>query len=130
MSNVKDPKPGAPVRGKLESRYTYYRCCQQVRKDGRQCKGPALKEEDFCYAHQQQAEARARLEEFRRSLGLPQVLESGPVLQKALEKLMQALIDSRVDENIARALLDEMSEAVSGDLQRHRPTTSRGACGP
>jgi hypothetical protein len=103
------PMPGqAP-----EARYAYYRRCQQFRKNGRQCKAPALKGEDLCYMHQAQARAARRREEFRRSLGLPRVWKPGPAMQRAIREVMQALIDGRIDESTAGPLLVEMREAVA-----------------
>ena len=49
----------------VEERYGYYRRCQRFRRNGQQCKAPAMKGADRCYKHQEQADIeRRRREQF------------------------------------------------------------------
>src|SRR5262245_30425199 len=43
-----------------EARYAYYRRCQQFRRNGEQCKAPAMKGEDICHRHAEQADTERR----------------------------------------------------------------------
>jgi hypothetical protein len=44
----------------VEERYGYYRRRQRFRKNGQQCKAPAMKDTDRCYKHQEQADVERR----------------------------------------------------------------------
>jgi hypothetical protein len=44
----------------VEERYGYYRRCQRFRKNGQQCKAPAMKDADVCYKHQERADLERR----------------------------------------------------------------------
>jgi hypothetical protein len=51
-AKIKRKTPGqAP-----EARYAYYRRCQQYRRNGEQCKAPAMKGEHICHRHAEQAD--------------------------------------------------------------------------
>lgn len=110
-------KPQLPTP---EARYAYYRRCQQFRRNGRQCKAPALKGEDLCYMHDVQARTERRREEFRRSLGLPEPWGPGPAMQRAIREVARALLDGRIDESTAGRLLFEMRKAVMSGLPKNR----------
>ena len=49
--------PELPKLQESEERYAYYRRCQVFRKNGQQCKAPAVKGEELCHKHQDQLDA-------------------------------------------------------------------------
>src|SRR6478672_4881603 len=51
-----------------EARYAYYRRCQVFRKGGAQCKAPAEKGSQICYAHAGQLAMAVRRERERRAV--------------------------------------------------------------
>ena len=51
-----------------EARYAYYRRCQVFRKGGEQCKAPAEKGSQICYAHAGQLAMAVRRERERRAV--------------------------------------------------------------
>lgn len=110
--------PEVPAKEPLEARYAYYRRCQKLRKDGKQCKGAALKGRDVCYAHEAEARAEERRREFRKRLGLPEALRSPRKLQQALQETAQALIDGCIDERTALSVLHELRAEVNRALGR------------
>lgn len=92
---------------KAEERYAYYRRCQRFRKNGQQCKAPALKGADRCYKHQEQADIeRRRREQFT----LPPLVDLKTV-QREIRNVAQALIQDRIDEDYAGELLQELERA-------------------
>lgn len=58
----------APAERGLEARYTYYRRCQTIRGNGQQCKAPAEKGAQICYAHARQQAMQERRERERRAV--------------------------------------------------------------
>src|SRR6476660_7846035 len=60
---------------KPEERYAYYRRCQVFRRNGEQCKAPAMKGEPLCYKHEQEAAAERRRQNMRRSFALPPLVD-------------------------------------------------------
>jgi|ERR1041385_1332991 hypothetical protein len=97
-----------PLHGQIvEDRYGYYRRCQRFRRNGQQCKAPALKESDRCYKHQEQADVeRRRREQFT----LPPLVDLKTV-QREIGNVAQALIEDRIDEDYAGELLQELERA-------------------
>ncbi|HET9285781.1 MAG TPA: hypothetical protein VFR24_27840 [Candidatus Angelobacter sp.] len=90
-----------------EKRYGYYRRCQHFRRNGQQCKAPALKGEPLCYKHQEQADVeRRRREQFT----LPPLVDLKTV-QREIGNVAQALIQDRIDEDYAGELLFELERA-------------------
>lgn len=91
----------------VEERYGYYRRCQRFRRNGQQCKAPAMKGADRCYKHQEQADIeRRRREQFT----LPPLVDLKTV-QRAIRDVAQALIEDRIDEDYAGELLQELGIA-------------------
>ena len=89
----------------VEERYGYYRRCQRFRRNGQQCKAPAMKGADRCYKHQEQADIeRRRREQFT----LPPLVDLRTV-QREIGKVAQALIEDRIDEDYAGELLQSWS---------------------
>jgi hypothetical protein len=91
----------------VEERHGYYRRCQRFRKNGQQCKAPALKGEDRCYKHQEQADVERRQ---RAQYTLPQLVDLKTV-QRSLHEVAQALLDGRIDEDYAGELLQRLERA-------------------
>ena len=91
----------------VEERYGYYRRCQRFRRNGQQCKAPAMKDTDRCYKHQEQADVeRRRREQFT----LPPLVDLKTV-QRAIGDVAQALIQDRIDEDYAGELLQKLESA-------------------
>jgi hypothetical protein len=91
----------------VEERYGYYRRCQRFRKNGQQCKAPAMKDTDRCYKHQEQADVeRRRREQFK----LPPLVDLKTV-QRAISDVAQALWQERIDPDYAGELLQKLESA-------------------
>src|SRR6266849_4942517 len=91
----------------VEERHGYYRRCQRFRKNGQQCKAPAMKDADRCYKHQEQADIeRRRREQFT----LPPLVDLKTV-QREIGNVALALIQDRIDEDYAGELLQELERA-------------------
>jgi hypothetical protein len=91
----------------VEERYGYYRRCQRFRKNGQQCKAPAMKDADRCYKHQEQADIERRR---RAQFTLPPLVDLKTVLG-AIHGVAQALLDDRIDEDYAGELLQKLERA-------------------
>ena len=91
----------------VEERYDYYRRCQRFRRNGQQCKAPAMKNTDRCYKHQEQADIeRRRREQFT----LPPLVDLRTV-QRTIGEVAQALLQDRIDEDYAGELLQKLESA-------------------
>src|SRR3954452_17695332 len=91
----------------VEARYGYYRRSQRFRKNGQQCKAPAMKDADVCYKHQGQADIERRR---RVQYTLPPLVDLASV-QQAISDVTQALWQDRIDEDYAGELLQELERA-------------------
>ncbi|HEY2498120.1 MAG TPA: hypothetical protein VGK24_13705 [Candidatus Angelobacter sp.] len=91
----------------VEERHGYYRPCQRFRKNGQQCKAPAMKGADQCYKHQEQADIEQRR---RKQFTLPPLVDLKTV-QRAIGDVMQALLKDRIDEEYAGELLQTLQNA-------------------
>jgi hypothetical protein len=100
----------------VEERYGYYRRCQRFRKNGQQCKAPAMKDADRCYKHQEQADIERRR---RAQYTLPPLVDLKTV-QREIANVMQALLADRIDEDYAGELLQKLERASI----RLRPLTT------
>src|SRR5437899_1347523 len=96
-----------------EARYAYYRRCQVFRRNGEQCKAPAVKGAHICYAHAGQLATAVRRERERRAVlveasaemrrrGRPEfemadLFMDFKGIQVTLAVMAQALIDGRID---------------------------------
>jgi hypothetical protein len=89
---------------KIEERYGYYRRCERFRRNGEQCKAPAMKGEALCYMHARQAEGR------KRQFKLGPLLDRTSI-QKAISDVAQAIVSDRIDEDYAGELLQELERA-------------------
>ena len=99
----------------LEERYGYYRRCQRFRRNGQQCKAPAMKDTDRCYKHEEQADIERRR---RAQYTLPPLVDLNTV-QRAIGDVAQALMQGRIDEDYAGELLHKL-ERASIALRAHR----------
>ena len=137
-----------------EGRYAYYRRCQVFRGNGEQCKAPAEKGSDICYAHAgQRAMARRRELERRAVLAeavaemrqrnspefeMAELLMDFKGIQVTLAVMARALIDGRIDCRTAGRLAVELQTASKLLWMSHRqrtsttesstPTSERQAC--
>ena len=91
----------------VEERHGYYRRCQRFRRNGQQCKAPAMKDTDRCYKHQEQADIERRR---RTQFTLPPLVDLKTV-QRAIGDVAQALIQDRIDEDYAGELLQKLERA-------------------
>ena len=107
-----------------EARYAYYRRCQVFRRGGEQCKAPAEKGSQICYAHAGQLATAVRRERERRAVleeAVAQMRKRGrPECEMAdlfmdfkginvtLAVMAQALIDGRVDCKTAGRLVVQL----------------------
>jgi len=107
-----------------EARYAYYRRCQVFRKGGEQCKAPAEKGSEICYAHaraqatalrrerERQAVLAEALAEMRRR-GRPDfeakdLLMDFKGIQVTLAVMARALIDGRIDCKTAGRMMVQL----------------------
>ena len=91
----------------VEERYGYYRRCQRFRKNGQQCKAPAMKDADVCYTHQGQADRERRR---RAQYTLPPLVDLATI-QPAISDVAQALWQDRIDADYAGELLQKLERA-------------------
>jgi hypothetical protein len=91
----------------IEARYGYYRRCQRFRKNGQQCKAPAMKDADVCYKHEGQADIERRR---RAQYTLPPLVNLATV-QRAIGEVTQALWQDRIDTDYAGELLQKLERA-------------------
>ena len=104
--------------GIAPTEYAYYIRCERMKKNKEQCRAPALKGRRVCYKHSQQDEAARRREEAIARLELPQLTDARSI-QLAVQKIMQAIVDSRIDEDCGRFLLRKVRAAKgAGKLMR------------
>ena len=97
-----------PLHGQIvEERYGYYRRCQRFRRNGQQCKAPAMKDTDRCYKHQEQADIERRR---RAQYTLPPLVDLKTV-QRALGDVAQGLMQGGIDEDYAGELLHKLERA-------------------
>jgi hypothetical protein len=93
-------------RAKAEDFSSSILLCQQLRRNGEQCKAPALKGEILCYKHREQLEAERR----RGRFALPPLTDTNAVRRVAAE-IAQALMEDRIDEDYAGELLARLRTA-------------------
>ena len=91
----------------VEERYGYYRRCQRFRRNGQQCKAPAMKGADQCYKHQEQADIERRR---RKQFTLPPLVDLKTV-QRTIGDVARALLEDRIDEDYAGELLQKLESA-------------------
>jgi hypothetical protein len=85
--------------------YAYYLRCHHFRRNGQQCKAPALKGRTLCYKHDAQAATAARRERSVRELGLPDKLTAPRKRLEALTRIAQGLLNGAIDQRTAGRLL-------------------------
>jgi hypothetical protein len=110
-----------------EARYAYYSRCQQFRRNGEQCKAPAMKGEAICYRHDEQAAAEERRARQRRELLATPGLGFGDfrAVQRTISATVQALLDGRMDSKTAGQMIVELQTA-SQLLWQHHLLNHRG----
>jgi hypothetical protein len=91
----------------VEERYGYYRRCQRFRRNGQQCKAPAMKGSDLCHKHQEQADVERRRREQYTLPPLPDL----KTVQREIGNVVQALLEDRIDEDYAGELLQKLENA-------------------
>src|SRR6266567_7430577 len=116
-----------------EEWYSYYRRCQRFRKNGQQCKAPAMKGQDVCYQHEGQEAPESRRRAALESLQLPPLRDSTSIL-RAIQKVAQAVIEDRVDLKTIGGMLNRLqsaSLAVTNPQPRaaalHKPQSFNGS---
>lgn len=108
MEDVSGGNRSEALQGQIvEAWYGYYRRCQRFRRNGQQCKAPAMKDADVCYKHQQRADMERR---WRAQYTLPPLMDLATV-QRAIGDVAQALAQDRIDEDYAGELLHKLEEA-------------------
>jgi hypothetical protein len=107
-AHVGDQDHTGTLQGQIvEARCGYYRRCQRFRKNGQQCKAPAMKDADVCYKHQQRADLERR---WQAQYMLPPLVDLA-TWRRALSDVTQALWQGRIDEDYAAELLQELERA-------------------
>jgi hypothetical protein len=108
MEDVSGANRSEALKGQIvEARYGYYRRCQRFRKNGQQCKAPAMKDADVCYKHQGQADLERRR---RAQYTLPPLVDLATV-RRAISDVAQALWQDRIDADYAGELLQKLEQA-------------------
>ena len=97
-----------------EACYAYYRRCQQFRRNGEQCKAPAMKGEAICHGHAEQADAERRRQQQRRKLlARPGAgLGSFRAIQRTISELARAILADTIDRKAAGRLMMEIQTAI------------------
>ncbi len=88
-------------------------CCY-VRPNGTVCESAALRNSDMCYWHHRDRE-RGRKRKNSADIQIP-TLENATAVQVALEEVVRALIDDRIDPHRGKAILYGLQIAA----QRHQ----------
>ena len=98
----------------MEDRYAYYRRCRVFRRNGKQCKAPAMKGQHICYKHRQHAEMQERWKRQREKLLSQQGLGLGNFrsIQRTVSAAAQAVIEGSIDAKVAGRLLVELQSAI------------------
>ena len=104
-----------------ELRYAYYRRCQQFRRNGQQCKAPAMKGEPICYKHAEQAATESRRVRQRRELLSRPGAGFGDfkAIQRTISEVVEALLAGRIDAKTAGRLIIELQTASKLLWQQH-----------
>jgi|SRR5882724_6881069 len=110
MENRYSPAHPTEAPKAPEEQYSYYRRCQRFRKNGQQCKAPAMKGQDVCYQHEGQEADESRRRAALESLQLPPLRDSTSIL-RAIEKMAQAVIEDRVDLKTIGGMLNRLQSA-------------------
>jgi hypothetical protein len=95
---------------KTGERYGYYRRCLTFRRNGEQCKAPAMKGDSLCYKHAQEADLEQRRQTMRQGFALPPLRDLKTV-QTCLSNVTRAIIEDRIDEDYAAELLQKLERA-------------------
>src|SRR5260370_12532200 len=97
-----------------EARYAYYRRCHQFRRNGEQCKAPALKGEHICYRHAEQAGVERRRQQQRRELLAKPGAGFGSfrAIQRTISEVAGAIFAGAVDPKTARRLILDIQTAI------------------
>src|SRR5258708_18270886 len=100
-------------QGIREARYAYYRRCRHFRRNGQQCKAPAVKGQPICHKHAEQATTEDRRARQRRELLARPGLGFGDfkAVQRTISAVMQALLDGSMDTKTAGRLIIEIQTA-------------------
>jgi hypothetical protein len=107
-AQVGDQDQNRTLQGQIvEARYGYYRRCQRFRKNGQQCKAPAMKDADVCYKHQERADLERR---WQAQYTLPPLVDLATV-RRAINDVTQGLWQGRIDEDYAAELLQKLERA-------------------
>lgn len=98
----------------MEDRYAYYRRCRVLRRNGEQCKAPAMKGAHICYKHLQHAEMEERWKRQRQELLSRPGLGFGDFrsIQRTISAAAQAMIDDSIDLKVAGRLMVELQMAI------------------
>jgi hypothetical protein len=117
--------PGSQIHRPLEARYSYYRRCQQLRRNGEQCKAPAMKGEAICHRHAEQLDTeRRRAEQRREILSRPGAgLGSFRAIQRTIVELAGAILAGSIDHKAAGRLIVDIQTAIR--LQKMLTTQTR-----
>jgi hypothetical protein len=111
---MEEARTAEQIQGRVEApeeRYAYYRRCQVFRKDGQQCKAPAMKGQEVCHKHEAQADMERRRAAMREQLALPPLVDFKSV-QTGIREVGRAIIDGRIDEDYAGELLHRLQNAA------------------
>src|SRR6266481_5011010 len=108
-----------------EPRYAYYRRCQRFRRNGEQCKAPAMKQEVICHQHAAEEETAQRRRQSRQALiariaqlqrarfgSAANLFTSFESIQHAIGEVMRALIDGRINCKTAGRLAIDLQTAA------------------
>jgi hypothetical protein len=111
-----------------EPRYAYYRRCLQFRKNGKQCRAPALKGESLCYMHDAQARAEIKYQQSRRELGVRNAWNDRRSRQQAIGRLAEAVLNDRIDRKSAARMVAELQAAITlRKAERSEAAANQGA---
>jgi hypothetical protein len=96
----------------LEHSRFCYRLCQHIKTNGVQCQSPALRDTNFCYFHGAMNRQRRQSDPF-----LLPALEDANAIQIAVQEVIEALLEKRIDNKRAGLLLYAL-QIASANLKR------------
>jgi hypothetical protein len=94
-----------------QSRFCY-RLCRHLKTNGVQCQSPALRDTNFCYFHGAMSRQRRKSDPF-----LLPALEDANAVQIAVQEVIEALLEKRIDNKRAGLLLYAL-QIASANLKR------------
>jgi hypothetical protein len=126
MQRIHQATIGARERRIKELEAMGQRLCSHIKQNGAMCEAVALRDSDCCYFHHRTRERERKREKLggptkqdaNTGIEMP-LLEDNNSIQVALQQVLEALLDRRIDSRRAALILYGLQTAI-GNLRRTR----------